>query len=145
MKTVLQRVTSANVKVNGEEIGKIKAGYVVLLGVGGTDTREIADKMINKIKNLRLFADSEGKTNLIINDINGEILIISQFTLYADCRKGNRPSFTEAAPPALAEELYEYFIQASLPHFQKVAHGKFAASMQVELINDGPFTVVLEM
>jgi len=145
MKTVLQRVTSANVKVNGEEIGKIKAGYVVLLGVGGTDTREIADKMINKIKNLRLFADSEGKTNLSINDINGEILIISQFTLYADCRKGNRPSFTEAAPPALAEELYEYFIQASLPHFQKVAHGKFAASMQVELINDGPFTVVLEM
>ncbi|MCL2839447.1 MAG: D-aminoacyl-tRNA deacylase [Defluviitaleaceae bacterium] len=145
MKVILQRVTKANVKVANEKIGEINHGYVLLLGIGGQDTHEIADKMINKIKNLRLFADDTGKTNLSINDVNGEVLIISQFTLYADCRKGNRPSFTEAAPPALAEALYTYFIKASKPHFTKIAHGQFAASMQVELVNDGPFTVVLEM
>jgi len=145
MKVVLQRVTMANVKVDNKAIGEIGRGYVILLGVSAPDTKEIADKMLNKIKNLRLFADNEGKTNLSIGECKGELLVISQFTLYADCRKGNRPSFTEAAPPALAEELYEYFIKAAEPLFEKVACGKFGASMKVELVNDGPFTVVLEM
>jgi len=145
MKVVLQRVTGASVKVDGQIIGSIAHGYVLLLGVSGQDSRDIADRMIDKIKKLRLFPDNEGKTNLSIGDCNGEILVVSQFTLYADCRKGNRPSFTDAAPPALAQELYEYFVATARPHFEKVAHGKFGATMQVELINDGPFTVVLEI
>ena len=144
MKIVLQRVSSASVKVEGEIIGKIGCGYVILLGIGGDDNCEKADRMVEKISKLRLFPDSDGKTNLSISDVAGEILVISQFTLYADCRKGTRPSFTEAAPPALAEELYEYFIEKATPYFEKVACGKFGASMQVELVNDGPFTVVLE-
>jgi len=144
MKVVLQRVTNASVTVEGEVVGEIGRGYVLLLGVGESDTHETADALLAKIAKLRLFPDAEGKTNLSIADIDGEVLIISQFTLYADCRKGTRPSFTQAAPPALAEELYEYFIKKATPLFRKVACGKFAASMQVELVNDGPFTVVLE-
>lgn len=144
MKIVLQRVSSSSVKVDGETIGQIKCGYVVLLGISGGDTRETVGRMVEKIQKLRLFPDADGKTNLNISDIGGELLIISQFTLYADCRKGTRPSFTQAAPPALAEELYDYFIEKATPHFKKVASGKFGASMQVELVNDGPFTVVLE-
>jgi len=144
MKVILQRVSRASVKVENEIVGAINCGYVVLLGVGGGDNHEKADRMIEKIKKLRLFPDSDGKTNLSISDIDGELLVISQFTLYADCRKGTRPSFTEAAPPALAEELYEYFIKKAGPHFQKVACGIFGAMMEVELVNDGPFTVVLE-
>jgi len=144
MKIVLQRVSSASVKVEGEILGQIGRGYVILLGIGGGDDCEKADRMIEKISKLRLFPDNDGKTNLSISDVAGEILVISQFTLYADCRKGTRPSFTEAAPPALAEELYEYFIKKASPYFKKVACGKFGASMQVELVNDGPFTVVLE-
>lgn len=145
MKIVLQRVAHASVRVEGQTIGQIERGYVILLGVGQSDTKEKADKLIEKIKKLRLFPDAEGKTNLSISDIGGEILVISQFTLYADCRKGNRPSFTEAAPPSLAEELYEYFISASVPHFSRVQSGKFGASMQVELVNDGPFTVIVDV
>ncbi|MCL2378877.1 MAG: D-aminoacyl-tRNA deacylase [Defluviitaleaceae bacterium] len=145
MKIVLQRVTQASVRVGTEVVGRIGCGYVALLGVGAGDDIAVADKLIDKIKKLRLFADDEGKTNRSITDINGELLVVSQFTLYADCRKGNRPSFTDAAPPKKAEALYEYFISAAVPHFAKVAHGSFGASMQVELVNDGPFTVVLEM
>lgn len=144
MKIVLQRVSSASVKVEEEIIGQINNGYVLLLGIGSDDNREKADSMIEKIKKLRLFPDNDGKTNLSISDIEGELLVISQFTLYADCRKGTRPSFTDAAPPALAEELYEYFIKKATPLFKKVACGKFGAYMQVQLVNDGPFTVVLE-
>ena len=145
MKVVLQRVSEANVKVDGQVIGEIGWGYVLLLGIGGGDNREICNRMIEKVKKLRLFSDEGGKTNLSIGDVKGEILVISQFTLYADCRKGTRPGFSDAASPALAEELYEYFISSAHPHFDKVAYGKFGASMQVELINDGPFTIVLEM
>ena len=144
MKIVLQRVARASVTVEGEIIGQIGRGYVVLLGIGQCDTKGDIDRIIEKIKKLRLFPDADGKTNLSITDINGELLVISQFTLYADCRKGNRPSFTEAAPPALAEELYEYFIAEARPCFSGVSCGKFGASMQVELVNDGPFTVILE-
>ena len=145
MKIVLQRVARAEVRVGEECIGRIGRGYVALLGVGGADDETVADKLIEKIKKLRLFADEEGKTNRSITDIQGELLVVSQFTLYADCRKGNRPSFTDAAPPEKARALYEYFVTAARPHFVKVAHGSFGAAMQVELVNDGPFTVVLEM
>ena len=144
MKIVLQRVISGSVKVDGQIVGQICRGYVLLLGVRGSDTYEAADRMVEKIAKLRLFPDEYGKTNLSISDVNGEILVISQFTLYADCRKGTRPSFAEAASPKLAEEIYEYFIKKATPCFKKVACGMFGASMQVELINDGPFTVVLE-
>jgi len=149
MKAVLQRVSSASVSVTSElgdeKVGEISQGYVILLGIAHDDTTGKADKMLEKIKKLRLFPDAEGKTNRSITDINGEILVISQFTLYADCRKGTRPSFTGAASPVLADELYAYFIQAALPHFAKVNSGKFGASMQVQLVNDGPFTVILDI
>lgn len=145
MKVVLQRVENANVKVDGEIIGEIDRGYVILLGVGKDDNREIAEKMADKIKKLRLFPDENDKTNLSIDDIGGEVLVISQFTLYADARKGTRPSFTEAGPPQLAEELYEYFLKLCEERFSKTAHGSFGADMKVSLINDGPFTVLLEL
>ena len=144
MRIVLQRVSHASVTVADKIIGKINRGYVVLLGIGQDNTAADVDKAIQKISKLRLFADENGKTNLSITDINGELLVVSQFTLYADCRKGNRPSFTEAAPPQLAEELYEYFIKSAQPYFAAVQHGQFGADMQVQLVNDGPFTVVLE-
>ena len=144
MKVVLQRVSGASVAVGGEVVGSIGRGYVVLLGVGEGDTKEQAGKMAEKIKKLRIFPDGNGKTNLSIEDIDGEVLIISQFTLYADCKKGNRPSFTGAGSPALAEELYEHFIKVSEGLFRKVGRGVFGASMQVSLVNDGPFTVLLD-
>lgn len=143
MKIILQRVSQASVVVDGQTIGHINQGYVVFLGIGASDTKEDITRLIAKIKNIRIFADKDGKTNLSINDVQGEVLIISQFTLYADCKKGNRPSFTEAAPPKLAEELYNCFVEESKPHFKKVAQGKFAANMQVTLTNDGPFTITL--
>ena len=145
MKIVLQRVACASVRVGDAVIGEIGRGYVVLLGIGAGDNEAAVDKAVDKIKKLRLFPDDEGKTNRSIVDIEGELLVVSQFTLYADCRKGNRPSFTDAAPPDRAEALYEYFIAAAKPHFAKVACGSFGASMQVKLVNDGPFTVVLEI
>jgi len=145
MKVVLQRVSGASVAVGGEVVGSIGRGYVALLGVGENDTKERADKMAEKIKKLRIFPDENGKTNLSIEDIDGEILVISQFTLYADCKKGNRPSFTGAGSPELAEELYEYFITISEKLFRKVGRGVFGASMQVSLVNDGPFTVLLDI
>ncbi len=145
MKVVLQRVLEASVAVDGKVLGEIGRGYVVLLGVGNNDTKEIAEKMADKVKKLRLFPDAEGKTNMSIDDIGGEVLVISQFTLYADARKGTRHSFIEAGAPALAEELYEYFIKLCQDRFSKTAHGEFGADMKVSLVNDGPFTICLEL
>jgi len=144
MRIVLQRVAHASVRVGGAVVGKIGRGYVALLGIGAEDDESMAFRMIEKIKKLRLFPDDDGKTNRSILDIDGELLVVSQFTLYADCKKGNRPSFTAAAPPDRAEAIYDFFIDAAKPIFAKVAHGSFGTSMQVELINDGPFTVILE-
>jgi len=146
MKIVLQRVSRASVTVSEEIVGSIDAGYLVLLGIGAGDNREKIEKAVDKIQKLRIFADEADKINLSINDVGGGLLVVSQFTLYADCKKGNRPGFTEAAPPALAEELYNYFVEyAKLQDkFAKVEHGIFGAEMKVELINDGPFTVILE-
>jgi len=144
MRIVLQRVISASVSVADDVIGKIQKGYVLFLGVCASDTKAQADRLADKIAKLRIFPDENDKINLSIADVGGGILIISQFTLYADCRKGNRPSFTDAAGPGQANELYEYFLKACEGRFQKVAHGSFGAHMNVELVNDGPFTLVLE-
>lgn len=144
MKFVLQRVLEAKVDVDGKTVGQIGKGYLLLVGVSNEDNKVIADKMIEKVSRLRIFKDSDGKTNLSINDVDGEMLVVSQFTLYADCRKGNRPSFTNAGSPQLAEELYEYIISRCEELFKKTEHGIFGANMQVSLINDGPFTVVLD-
>jgi len=144
MKIVLQRVSEASVACNGKETGRIGRGYVILLGIGEGDTKDMADKLLAKIKKLRIFSDDLGKTNVSIDDVQGEVLVVSQFTLYADCRKGNRPSFINAAPPALAKELYNYFTESAKGYFKKAAHGVFGAYMQVSLVNDGPFTLVLE-
>ncbi len=144
MKVVIQRVKEASVGVEGAVIGKIGQGLLLLLGVGATDTREIADKFLDKILKLRIFEDENGKTNLSLQDIGGEILVVSQFTLYADMRKGNRPSFTDAGSPELANELYEYFVEQVKGQLGRVEHGSFGADMKVALVNDGPFTVILD-
>lgn len=144
MKAVLQRVSKASVVVDGQEIGRIGKGFLILLGVAQTDTRQIADKLADKIGKLRIFQDENGKTNLSLADVGGEILVVSQFTLYADCKKGNRPSFVKAGGPQLAEELYEYFMERCRLHTSVVEHGSFGADMKVELLNDGPFTLVLD-
>ena len=144
MKFVIQRVKEASVKVDGEYTGKIKKGYLVLIGVGHEDTKEMADKYIKKMINLRIFEDENGKTNLSLKDVGGELLLVSQFTLYASCKKGNRPSFTEAGDPVKAEQLYEYIIDECKNKIDVVQTGTFGAHMEVALINDGPFTVVLE-
>ena len=144
MRAVVQRVSHARVSIGGELVGSIRRGYLILLGVGHADTRETAAKLWGKIFALRINDDAEGKTNLALDDVAGEVLVVSQFTLFANCKKGRRPSFTEAAPPAQATELYEYFVslaRADVPH---VATGRFGANMQVELVNDGPFTIVLD-
>lgn len=142
MKLVIQRVNKANVEVDGKVIGEIGRGLVVFLGVGEGDTREMADKYVDKLIKLRIFADEGGKTNLSVGDVNGEILVISQFTLYADCRKGNRPSFINAGGPELADELYEYFKERVQEKFGRVQSGSFGADMQISLVNDGPFTII---
>lgn len=144
MKFIIQRVSEANVFVDNQIIGEIKKGFLVLVGVSNTDTKEIADKMVSKLIHLRIFEDSDGKTNLDIKSVNGELLIISQFTLYADCKHGNRPSFINAGNPELANELYEYIISKCKEEVPVVQHGKFGAHMKVSLINDGPFTIVLD-
>ena len=144
MKTVIQRVKKASVSVDGVTCGSIDNGYVVLAGFGAEDDKKKVESAVDKIHKLRIFQDDGGKTNLSIGDVKGGLLIISQFTLYADCKKGNRPSFVNAAGPDKANELYEYFIECAEGRFEKVAHGVFGAYMQVELINDGPFTVILE-
>lgn len=144
MKLVIQRVQEASVSVDQEVVGKIGHGFMVLLGVSQTDTEEIADKMFQKLLKLRIFEDENGKTNLDIKSVNGELLIISQFTLYADCRKGNRPSYTNAGNPDLANELYEYIIAQCHKEFPNVQHGIFGAYMKVSLLNDGPFTIIFD-
>ena len=144
MKLVIQRVQEASVSVDQEVVGKIGHGFMVLLGVSQTDTEEIADKMFQKLLKLRIFEDENGKTNLDIKSVNGELLIISQFTLYADCRKGNRPSYTNAGNPDLANELYEYIIAQCQKEFPNVQHGIFGAYMKVSLLNDEPFTIIFD-
>ena len=144
MRAVVQRVTRASVTIDGEVTGSIGAGYLVLLGVGANDTRAEADLLWDKLRTLRINEDENGKTNLSLADTGGEVLVVSQFTLYANCRRGRRPSFTEAAAPALATELYEYFVSLVRQDVEHVATGTFAAYMQVELVNDGPFTIVLD-
>ena len=144
MRFVIQRVKEANVVVDNKVIGKICHGLLVFVGVSDTDNTKIADKMIDKLVKLRIFDDAEGKTNLSISDVGGEFLIISQFTLYADCRKGNRPSFTSAGKPDLANELYEYIISQIKARGFKAEHGEFGADMKVSLLNDGPFTILLD-
>ncbi len=144
MKIVLQRVLEAQVCVEGKVTGQINKGYLLLLGVSNDDTKDIADKMIEKISKLRIFEDENGKTNLSIDSVQGEVLVVSQFTLYADCKKGNRPSFTNAGSPVLAEELYEYVLTKCQSIFKNTQSGVFGADMKVSLINDGPFTLVLD-
>ena len=144
MKFVIQRVTEANVKVDGEIIGEIGKGFMVLIGVGEDDTREIADKMFKKMTGLRIFEDENGKTNLSLADVGGQMLLISQFTLYANCRKGNRPSFIEAGAPDKANEMYEYIIEECKKVVPVVERGQFGADMKVSLVNDGPFTIILD-
>ena len=144
MKAVVQRVTNASVTVDGEVISEIGKGYLVLLGVGKEDDEQTCERIVKKLIGLRIFEDSEGKTNLSLGQVDGSLLIVSQFTLYADCRKGNRPSFIEAGPPEMAERLYEYFISLCKKEVKNVGRGKFGADMKVALTNDGPFTVILE-
>lgn len=146
MKLVIQRVKEAKVVVNEEIVGEINQGFMVLLGVAPTDTKNIADFLVQKLTNLRVFEDENEKMNLSIKDIDGELLIVSQFTLYADCSHGNRPSFVgTAAEPKMANELYEYFVeQCKKQNIKKVNTGKFGADMQVTLQNDGPVTIILE-
>ncbi len=144
MKFVIQRVTHASVTVEGETIGDIRKGFLVLIGIGRKDTRTEADYLIRKMTGLRIFEDTEGKTNLSLADVNGELLLVSQFTLYANCRKGNRPSFIDAAEPELAEELYEYIVAECKKRVPVVKTGSFGADMKIELCNDGPFTILLD-
>ena len=144
MKALLQRVGRASVSVAGEEVGRIGRGLVVFLGVANGDTEKDAQYLVQKITNLRIFADAEDRFNLSALDIGGELLLVSQFTLLADARKGRRPSFIEAAPPAQAEKLFEYFVEQMRASGLKVATGRFQQYMQVEIHNDGPVTILLD-
>lgn len=144
MKFVIQRVEKAAVHVDGQCVGNIGKGFLVLIGVSDTDTEAVADKMIRKMTGLRIFEDENGKTNLSLGDVNGSLLLVSQFTLYANCRKGNRPSFIEAGSPELAEKLYEYIIAECKKSVLEVQTGIFGAEMKVSLVNDGPFTILLD-
>ena len=144
MKLVVQRVKKASVTVENNLVGKIEQGFLVLLGVGPDDTKQTADYLVQKLIKLRVFEDENGKMNLALKDINGKLLIVSQFTLYANCEKSNRPSFTNAAKPDKANELYEYFIEKCKEENVVVEHGIFGADMKVELLNDGPVTIILE-
>lgn len=144
MRAVVQRVSSASVAIDGETVGCIGRGYLVLLGVGHEDAREQADKLWGKLRGLRINDDAQGKTNLALADVDGSVLVVSQFTLYADCRRGRRPSFTAAGAPDHANELYEYFVSLVRADVERVATGRFGADMKVSLVNDGPFTIVLD-
>ena len=144
MRFVIQRVTESKVRVDNEVIGKIGKGFMVLVGVSDSDTKEIADKMIRKMLALRIFEDEQGKTNLSLDTVGGELLLISQFTLYANCKKGNRPSFIEAGAPDMAEAMYEYIIEKCKEQVEVVERGRFGADMKVSLVNDGPFTLILD-
>lgn len=144
MKFVVQRVKNAQVEVENKIVGKINKGFLVLIGITHTDTKEIADYMVKKLVNLRVFEDENEKMNLALKDVKGELLLISQFTLYGDCSQGNRPSFIEAAKPDFANDLYEYIISECKKKIDKVETGVFGADMKVELVNDGPVTIILE-
>ena len=144
MRALLQRVTHASVTVDGRVTGSCGRGFLVLLGVGPDDTPEVAAKLWGKVSRLRVFDDPDGKMNLSLADVDGEVLVVSQFTLYADCRKGNRPSFIGAGAPAEADRLYEYFMDRCRTHVDRVEHGRFGADMKVSLVNDGPFTLMLD-
>ena len=144
MKLVVQRVKNANVDVEGKTVGAIDKGFLVLLGVTHTDTKETADYLVKKLCNLRVFEDENEKMNLGLKDVNGKLLIVSQFTLYADCTGGNRPSFVNAAKPDMANELYEYFCDRCKENGIEVQKGIFGADMKVNLLNDGPVTIILE-
>lgn len=144
MRFLIQRVTRAKVTVGEQVTGEIGKGFLVLIGVSGEDTKETADKLIRKLIGLRIFEDAEGKTNLSLGDVGGSLLLVSQFTLYADCKKGNRPSFVRAGAPGLAEELYEYVIERCRQSGIAVETGIFGADMKLDLENDGPFTVMLD-
>ena len=144
MRAVIQRVSRAQVSVDGTVLGKIDRGFLILLGVSGEDSREIAERMADKICRLRIFEDADGKTNCSLADVGGALLVISQFTLYADCRKGNRPSFIKAGAPEMAEALYEHSMERCRTHVAQVEKGRFGADMKVELLNDGPFTLMLD-
>lgn len=144
MRLVIQRVSHAQVTVQDQVVGKIGKGFLVLIGVSQQDTKEIADKYLKKLLGLRIFEDENGKTNLSLRDVSGELLLISQFTLYANCKKGNRPSFIEAGAPDMANELYEYMVEKAREEIPVVQTGCFGEHMKVSLENDGPFTVVLD-
>ncbi len=144
MKFVIQRVTQASVSIQGEIYASIGKGFMVLIGIGQDDNEAVADKMIKKLLGMRIFSDENDKTNLSIRDVDGELLLVSQFTLYANCRKGNRPSFIEAGEPAMAEKLYDYIVAACRAEIPSTQQGQFAAMMEVSLVNDGPFTIVLD-
>lgn len=144
MRFVIQRVTHASVTIDGVICGKIDKGFLVLIGVGQNDDEKIADKMVQKLIAMRIFEDENGKTNLALKDVGGQLLLVSQFTLYADCKKGNRPSFIAAGNPQRAEELYQYIIAKCKEEIAVVEQGEFGADMKVELLNDGPFTVILD-
>ncbi len=144
MKFVIQRVANASVEAENKVVGSIGKGFLVLIGVGKEDTQAEADKLVKKMLGLRIFADQEGKTNLSLKEVEGALLLVSQFTLYANCTKGNRPSFTEAGDPKTARELYEYIVRLCREQIPKVETGVFGAEMKVSLCNDGPFTILLE-
>ena len=144
MRVCVQRVTEASVQVDGQQVGKIGPGLLVLLGIGQQDTAQEVTQLVDKIVNLRIFADQQEKMNLSLLDVEGEMLVISQFTLWGDCRKGRRPSFVQAADPQLAEPLYEQFAQEVRAQGVGVETGRFGAMMQVSLVNDGPVTLVIE-
>ncbi len=144
MKLVIQRVDNAKVEVENKMVGGIKKGFLVLLGVAPEDTKETADFLVHKLVNLRVFTDENDKMNLSVKDINGELLIVSQFTLYANCKNGNRPSFEQAAKPEQANELYEYFVEKCKEENINVQTGEFGAHMKVSLLNNGPVTIILE-
>lgn len=144
MRFVIQRVMNSKVTIDGKIRGQIGKGFMVLIGVGEGDTVETADKMIHKMINLRIFEDENGKTNLGLKDVSGSLLLISQFTLYADCKRGNRPSFVKAGDPDMAKSLYEYIISKCKNEIEIVEQGEFGADMKVEIVNDGPFTVLLD-
>ena len=144
MRFLIQRVQHASVEVDGISIGKISKGFLVLIGIQQSDTPQIADKMIKKLIGLRIFEDENGKTNLDLKTVGGELLLVSQFTLYADCKKGNRPSFINAGEPQMAENLYQYIVKQCKNEIEVVEQGSFGADMKVSLLNDGPFTVILD-
>ncbi|MFR2365394.1 MAG: D-aminoacyl-tRNA deacylase [Eubacterium sp.] len=144
MKFVIQRVNNASVTIDEKIVGKINKGFLVFIGVSNDDTKEIADKMIKKLIGMRIFDDENGKTNLALADVDGELLLVSQFTLYANCKKGNRPSFINAGAPDMANEMYEYIIEKCREMVKVVETGEFGADMKVKLENDGPFTIILD-